>query len=144
MASGSLTLFVGGTDEHVGWCRPLFAAFADSIVHFGAVGSGQKVKLLNNLLFGAHLELALVASSLSQALGIDPSLMAQTLRTCSGASYALDLVAAMGSPEAVVSGAGPFVHKDMLVASSVAEDVGADLGILGDVSQAILDRTRNS
>jgi 3-hydroxyisobutyrate dehydrogenase-like beta-hydroxyacid dehydrogenase len=143
MASGSLTLFVGGTDEHVDWCRPLFASFAHNVVHFGAVGSGQKVKLLNNLLFGAHVELALLASDLSEAFGVDPSLMAKTLQTCSGASYALNLIAAMGSLEATVKGVGPFVHKDVLVARAAADEAGADLGMLGIVSDAILERTRN-
>jgi 3-hydroxyisobutyrate dehydrogenase-like beta-hydroxyacid dehydrogenase len=143
MASGSLTLFVGGSDEHVERGRPLFASFSNNVVHFGEVGSGQKVKLLNNLLFGAHVELALRASSLSEAFGVDSSLMAKTLQTCSGASYALNLVAAMGSPEAMVKGVGPFLRKDVLVARAAADEVGADLDMLGIVSDAILERTRN-
>jgi 3-hydroxyisobutyrate dehydrogenase-like beta-hydroxyacid dehydrogenase len=142
VAEGALTLFVGGADDQVAQCRPLFDAFANQVVHFGGVGSGQKVKLLNNLLFGAHAELALLASGLSEALGLDASLVAATLHTCSASSYALDLVAAMGSPGAMVEGIGPFVHKDVVVAQTVAAEIGADLGVLGLVAEAIVARTR--
>src|SRR5262249_16498808 len=97
VAAGTLTLFVGGDDAHVERCRPVFDAYATNVVHFGALGTGQRVKLLNNLLFGANVELAVEVARLSLEFGIDPVLLATTLHTCSGASYALDLVAAMGS-----------------------------------------------
>ena len=142
VAAGTLTLFVGGEDAHVERCRPVFDAYAANVVHFGALGTGQKVKLLNNLLFGANVELAVEAARLSQEFGIDPALLATTLHTCSGASYALDLVAAMGSGDALVQGAGRFVHKDVLVAETVAEEIGAPLGTIGAVTGPLLERTR--
>ena len=52
-------------------CEPLFAAYATQVVHFGPPGAGQKVKLLNNLLFGAHVELAVEAAELCDSLGVD-------------------------------------------------------------------------
>jgi 3-hydroxyisobutyrate dehydrogenase-like beta-hydroxyacid dehydrogenase len=142
VAAGTLTLFVGGDDAHVERCRPLFDAYATNVVHFGALGAGQKVKLLNNLLFGANVELAVEAARLGNEFGIDPVLLATTLHMCSGASYALDLVAAMGSGDALVRGAGRFVHKDILVAQAVAEEIGAPLGTIGAVTGPLLERTR--
>jgi 3-hydroxyisobutyrate dehydrogenase-like beta-hydroxyacid dehydrogenase len=142
VAEGTLTLFVGGDDEHVERCRPLFAAYATKVVHFGAVGAGQKVKLLNNLLFGAHLELALEVARLSADFDIDPVALATTLHSCSGASYALDLVAAMGSAETLVQAAGHFVRKDVEVAQVVAEELDAPLGTIGAVITPLLERTR--
>jgi 3-hydroxyisobutyrate dehydrogenase-like beta-hydroxyacid dehydrogenase len=142
VAAGTLTLFVGGDDEHVERCRPLFAAYATNVVHFGPLGAGQKVKLLNNLLFGAHVELALEAARLSAALDIDPVTLATTLHTCSGASYALDLVAAMGSADTLVQAAGHFVRKDVLVAQEVAEELHAPLGTIGAAVTPLLERTR--
>jgi 3-hydroxyisobutyrate dehydrogenase-like beta-hydroxyacid dehydrogenase len=142
VADGTLTVFVGGDDEHVDRCRPLFAAYATNVVHFGALGAGQKVKLLNNLLFGAHVGLALEAARLSAAIDVDPALLAKTLHTCSGASYALDLVAAMGSAERLVEVAGHFVRKDVLVAQEVAEELHAPLGSIGAAVMPFLERTR--
>ena len=142
VADGSLTIFVGGDQEHVERCGPLFAAYTSSVVHFGPVGSGQKVKLLNNLLFGAHVQLALEAARLSGEFGIDPALLATTLHSCSGQSYSLDLIAAMGSAEALVTGAGRFIHKDVLVASAVAAEMGASLGAFATVTAPLLETTR--
>jgi 3-hydroxyisobutyrate dehydrogenase-like beta-hydroxyacid dehydrogenase len=141
VAAGTLTLFVGGDDEHVARCRPIFDAYATEVVHFGALGAGQRVKLLNNLLFGAHVELAVEAARLSDAFGIDPSALAKTLHSCSGASYALDLIAGMGGAAGLVERAGRFVHKDVLVARAVAEELGASLGTLEPVTDAVLERT---
>ncbi len=142
VAAGSLTLFAGGDAEHVERCLPLFDAYASQVVHFGALGSGQRVKLLNNLLFGAHIELALEAARLSEAFGIYPARLASALRTCSGASHALDLVARMGSAQTLVEAAGRFVYKDVLVARAVAEELEAPLGTIAAVTEPLLEKTR--
>jgi len=71
VADGTLTPLLGGADAPVARCLPLFAAYAAQVVHFGSLGAGQHVKLLNNLLFGANLELAIEAARLSEAFGID-------------------------------------------------------------------------
>ncbi|MFC5745668.1 NAD(P)-dependent oxidoreductase [Actinomadura rugatobispora] len=142
VADGSLTLFAGGDTEHVERCRPLFAAYAAQVVHFGALGSGQKVKLLNNLLFGAHIELALEAARLSDSFGIDQARLAAALHTCSGASYALDLVAQLGSAQTLVQSAGRFVHKDVLMAQKVAEELDAPLGTISALTAPLLEKTR--
>lgn len=143
VAAGSLTLFVGGQPHHVDRCRPLFEAYATQSVYFGPLGSGQKAKLLNNLLFGAHVELAVQVSQLSADFGIDPLLLASTLRSCSGASYALDLLVQMGSAQSLLENAGPFVHKDVLVAGQIADDIGASLGSIAPAARAMVDRTRD-
>lgn len=137
-ATGALTLFAGGEAEHVARCRPVFAAYANNVIHFGPLGAGQKVKLLNNLLFGAHLQLALEAARVAEAFHIDVSEMARALGDCSGASYAVNLVAAMGS-EALLQAAGPFVRKDVQVARLAAAEIGAPLGLLESVTQGWLE-----
>jgi len=139
--NGTLTLFVGGADEHVAKCRPVLESYATQIVHFGALGAGQRVKLLNNLLFGANVELAVEAARVAAEFGIDPLLLARTLHSCSGANYALDLVAGMGSAEALVSAVGHFVHKDVLIARDVAAELGVDLGTIAAVTAPLVEGT---
>ena len=129
---------VGGDVER---CRQVFVAYASNITHFGALGSGQMVKLVNNLLFGCHIELALEAARLAGAFGIDATDLARTLHTCSGQSYSLDLVAMMGSAENLLATAGRFVHKDVVVALDVAASIGAPLGSFEAVTTPLLDRT---
>jgi len=139
VAAGTLTLFVGGDVEHVERCRPVFAAYAANVVHFGPLGSGQKVKLVNNLLFAAHLQLALEAARIAEVFDIDVHELTKTLHACSGASYAIDLVAAMGSADALVQAAGPFVRKDVLVARAVAAELGAPLGTMDGATRPFVE-----
>jgi len=141
VAAGTLTLFVGGSDADVERARALFAGYATDVVHFGPVGSGQKVKLLNNLLFGAHVELAAEVGRLCAAMGLPEAEVTRTLHTCSGASAAIDMAAAMGSAEQLVGAAGRFIHKDVLVARALAGDLGVELGSLGPVTDQVLERT---
>jgi 3-hydroxyisobutyrate dehydrogenase-like beta-hydroxyacid dehydrogenase len=141
VAAGQLVLFAGGREADVERCRPLFAAYASEVVHFGAVGAGQRVKLINNLLFGAHTELALEAARLATAFGVDPVKLTSTLRGCSGGSAALDLVGGMGSPEALLEGAGWTIYKDVHYALDLMGQLGTPLGSFEGVIGAALERT---
>src|SRR5262249_36595208 len=56
--AGTLTLLIGGDVSVLERVSPVLGAYSSPIVHVGAVGDGQKVKLLNNALFGAQVALA--------------------------------------------------------------------------------------
>lgn len=141
VAAGRLNLFVGGDAAHLERCRPVFEAYTSTITHFGPVGAGQTVKLVNNLLFGSHVQLALDACRLAAAAGVDAAELARVLHTCSGQSYSLDLVATMGSADQLLAAAGRFIHKDVVVARAVAAELGAPLGAFDAVTTALLERT---
>jgi 3-hydroxyisobutyrate dehydrogenase-like beta-hydroxyacid dehydrogenase len=139
IVAGNITLLVGGSDEAVARCRPVLSTYGDPIIHLGPLGSGQRVKLINNILFGSNIELARQAANVGRAFGIAPEVLARTLTSCSGSSAVMEMVAALGSPEAFLDAAGRFVHKDILVARSVAQDLGADLGLLDTVASALIE-----
>ena len=48
--AGTLTLMVGGPDDVVARCRPVLECMGTDFFHCGALGAGQTMKLLNNLL----------------------------------------------------------------------------------------------
>ena len=50
IAAGTVTLFVGGSDDAVARVRPVLATYGDPILHVGPTGAGQLVKLINNTL----------------------------------------------------------------------------------------------
>ena len=54
---GTLTLLVGGDAATLERVTPVLATYSAPILRVGEVGDGQKVKLLNNALFGAHVAL---------------------------------------------------------------------------------------
>lgn len=141
LASGTLTVFAGGEAADVERCRPLFDAYAAHVHHVGPVGTGQMVKLINNVLFGCQVELAVEACRLAASVGIDDAALVRTLATGSGQSFSLDLVGMSGSAAAVLARAGHFIHKDVLVARDVAEAMGLPLGSFTTLVDAVLDRT---
>jgi 3-hydroxyisobutyrate dehydrogenase-like beta-hydroxyacid dehydrogenase len=91
------------------------------------------LKLVNNALFAANIQLAAQAERVANELGVDTMTLARVLQDSSGGSYVMGLIATMGSTEALVSGAGHYMRKDIDVVRHVADDLGVDLGILGDV-----------
>lgn len=131
--AGNITLLVGGDDETVARITPVLDTYASPVIHAGRLGQGQQVKLINNLLFAANVQLAVAACQLGEGFGFDPASLASILGVCSGASYATGLVSAMGSLETLVSGLGPFLGKDIAVVEAVSAELGLDLAILGDV-----------
>ncbi|MBO0884280.1 MAG: NAD(P)-dependent oxidoreductase, partial [Mycobacterium sp.] len=72
-AAGALTLFVGGADDAVARVRPVLSCYGDPVLHVGALGAGQKVKLVNNALFAAHIGLLSSAVELGARLGVPES-----------------------------------------------------------------------
>jgi 2-hydroxy-3-oxopropionate reductase len=134
-ADGALTLFVGGTDSAVARVRPVLSCYGDPVLHVGPLGAGQKVKLVNNALFAAHIGLLADAVELGARLGVTESALLSALPHGS-ASRVLDIVAARGSVSSFIDTAGEFVGKDIAVVRSIAAELGSDLGVLDGVIDA--------
>ena len=87
---GTLTAMCGGKAETLEAARPYLSCAANSILHMGAVGSGQLSKLINQLLF--DINCAAIAEVLPMAvkLGIDPEKIGKIVNSGTGKSYASD------------------------------------------------------
>jgi 3-hydroxyisobutyrate dehydrogenase-like beta-hydroxyacid dehydrogenase len=116
---------VGGDDDAVARVRPVLDTFGDPVVHLGPLGSGQAMKLLNNLVFTAQVSLALEAASFAGDLGMDPAAAAQVLTHGSGGSRALDILAASGFNLDGLSQAAGLLEKDVGLALDVAANRAA-------------------
>jgi 3-hydroxyisobutyrate dehydrogenase len=80
-ARGTLSIMVGGEVEQVERAMPYLEAMGKSITHVGAIGAGQMVKLVNQILV-AHSMLALGEAFLfAQAGGLD---LEKTLKAVEG------------------------------------------------------------
>lgn len=142
VAAATLTLLAGGDEDAIDRLRPLFAAYATNVVRFGPVGAGQAMKLINNLLFSAHVQLALEAARIAQPYGIDVLTMADTLRSCSGASAPFGMIVEAGSVNALLSAGGPFIHKDAQLTRHVAVEAGISLGSFDAIVDDVLESVR--
>ncbi|WP_344825066.1 NAD(P)-dependent oxidoreductase [Actinocorallia longicatena] len=130
IAAGRLTVFLGGPGELADRVEPLIACYADPVLRVGPLGSGQRVKLVNNALFAAQIGLLAEAVRLGERLGVTEEVLLRALPHASSASRALTGVAARGSVAAFAATAGPFVGKDVRIAREVAAETGGGLGAL--------------
>ncbi|TDC57416.1 NAD(P)-dependent oxidoreductase [Actinomadura sp. KC345] len=137
IAAGRICLFVGGAEEAVERVRPVLRGYGDPILHVGALGAGQRVKLLNNALFGAQIGLLADAVRLGATSGVDETVLIEALQHGSAASRALAGVAARGSVTAFAAAVGGFLGKDMDVVRRVAAEHGSELGALGEGLDAL-------
>jgi 3-hydroxyisobutyrate dehydrogenase len=69
--SGQLVFLVGGDSAVLDRARPILQAMSREIIHFGPVGSGTKVKLLNNMLVGIQVASFAEMLALAERMGID-------------------------------------------------------------------------
>ena len=70
--AGTLNAFVGADDETFAKILPVIETWAKTIVHVGAVGSGHKVKLINNFIGMCNATTYAGAFAACQAIGLDP------------------------------------------------------------------------
>jgi len=140
IAAARLTLFAGGTPVAVEQVRPALASYADPILHVGPLGAGQRVKLINNALFAAHLGLLTSAVDLATQLGVPEPVLLDALPHGSAASRALTAVASRGSVAAFTKTVGDFLTKDIEVARKTAATLGTTLGSLDPFINAATPR----
>jgi 3-hydroxyisobutyrate dehydrogenase len=113
-AAGELLVMVGGPPDVVASCRPIFETFGNPVLHVGPLGSGQEVKLLNNMVFTAQLGLAAEVFELATARGLDQAAVATILASGSGRSYAAEVVAGGGFDlKGLGAVAGALLAKDV-------------------------------
>jgi 3-hydroxyisobutyrate dehydrogenase len=144
-AAGELLVMVGGADDAVARCRPIFATFGEPVLQVGALGAGQEVKLLNNLIFTAQLALAAEVFDIAAARELDPVAVAAVLVSGSGRSYAADLVAGSGyTLDGLAPIAGPLLAKDAGILAAHARLQASVLLAAADAGLARMHVTRSS
>jgi len=70
-AAGQLVFMVGGDPGVLDRARPVLQVMSREIRHFGPLGSGAKVKLLNNLLIGIQVASFAEMLALAERIGVD-------------------------------------------------------------------------
>jgi 3-hydroxyisobutyrate dehydrogenase-like beta-hydroxyacid dehydrogenase len=91
--AGTLTIMAGGEVEDFARARPLLETMGEVIVHVGALGQGEMLKLINNSVGAANAAALAEALLLAHATGLDLDAFAQVLSSGSGASAQLELKA---------------------------------------------------
>jgi len=91
--NGTLTIMAGGTDEDIARAQPAFAAMGETIVHVGALGHGQIIKLINNAVSAANAATLAQALVMGAGTGVDLDAVVEILAAGSGNSTMVGLKA---------------------------------------------------
>lgn len=87
---GTLTIMVGGEERDFARALPVLQAMGRLIVHVGALGQGQMLKLINNSLGAANAAALAEALLLASANDIDLDALQRVIGAGSGASAQLE------------------------------------------------------
>ncbi|WP_425058277.1 2-(hydroxymethyl)glutarate dehydrogenase [Sporomusa carbonis] len=88
--AGTLTIMVGGEAAAVEAVQPVLQMLGKKIYHVGGSGTGDSLKVVNNLLLGINMAAVAEALVLGVKSGLDPQVMLEIIKESSGRSYALE------------------------------------------------------
>jgi 3-hydroxyisobutyrate dehydrogenase len=87
---GTLSIMVGGDEAHFQTALPYFQAMGKTITHMGAIGAGQTVKLVNQILVVGNMLAVSEALVFAQAGGLDLQKTLQAVGGGAGSSWMLN------------------------------------------------------
>ena len=87
--AGTLVIYVGGEKEVFNRYRPILAAMGTDIYHVGDIGSGEVVKIVNNLMVAVTTCALAEAMVLGVKAGVKPDTLFEALSSGSGNSFVL-------------------------------------------------------
>ena len=82
--TGQLAIMVGGDSVSIDRAMPVLSAMGTSVLKTGAVGSGQAMKALNNLVSTGGFLIGIEALLIGQRFGLDPAIMTDVLNAATG------------------------------------------------------------
>jgi 3-hydroxyisobutyrate dehydrogenase-like beta-hydroxyacid dehydrogenase len=127
--SGTLSIMVGAQEAEFEQIKPYLSTFATEITLCGPVGSGQVVKILNNMVLFETVAALSEARAIAQKAGVDPKKLFETLALGSADSFALR----NHGLKAIIPGDFPerafsveYAAKDLRYALDLAEQTNVD------------------
>ncbi len=111
---GKWALPAGGRKEDIDRCRPVLSQFAAHVLNVGPSGSGHKIKLLNQMMFGAINAMTAEMMAVASQIGIQPKLLYETI-TASQAGTVSNLFKELGGRIATGNYDNPTFTVDLLI-----------------------------
>jgi len=135
-AAGELDIMVGADVQTFEEFEPVLAAMGEKISHMGEVGSGARMKLINNLLLGANMAILSEGLALGEAAGIPVEKQLEVILAGGAASGVAqrkggNLISRSYEPQFKLS----HELKDLYYALELGRDLEEPLPITGVVSQ---------
>ena len=137
--AGTLSIMVGGDIDVVERCRPILEVMGKTITHVGPIGSGQIVKLCNQVAIAGALSGVCEALTLTQKSGVAPQKMLDAISAGAAGSWQMSNL----GPKMIDRDFAPgfmvkLLQKDLRLALDAGGDVGQPLPITSVVNQLYL------
>jgi 3-hydroxyisobutyrate dehydrogenase len=133
--AGELVVLLGGDAAAIKKAGPVLAAFAGTTAHLGPLGSGQRMKALNNALGNATGRLASLAVEIGVQLGLDAGWVIEILRTGSAGSAPMTSMVDRLMRDPDFAGlAARMIVKDTALFRDICADAGVQAGVLGELA----------
>jgi 3-hydroxyisobutyrate dehydrogenase len=128
---GTLAIMVGGAKADFDEALPALSAMGANVIHVGPVGSGEVVKLCNNLIAGVAAVAVSEAFRIAEGFGVDPKVVTEVIAKSSGHTWVMEHmhpVPALVSQAASTNGYRPGFMTDLMC---------KDLGLAVDAARAL-------
>ena len=119
---GTLAIMVGGPPADFEAARPALAAMGANVIHVGPVGSGEVVKLCNNLIAGVAAVAVSEAFRIAEGFGVDPRVVTEVISKSSGNTWVMEHMHPV--PGLVARSASTNEYRPGFMTDLMCKDVG--------------------
>lgn len=138
--TGELAIMVGGDAAVIDKAMPVLSAMGTSVLKTGAVGSGQAMKALNNLVSTGGFLIGIEALLIGQRFGLDPAVMTDVLNAATGMNNSTQkkfrqFVLSRGFNAGFTMG---LLAKDLSIALQVGRETGTAAPLSALVKEMIV------
>jgi 3-hydroxyisobutyrate dehydrogenase len=125
---GSLDIMVGGDDEDIARCMPVFEAIGRQVFRCGGLGAGHALKALANYVNATALINFIEALAIGRKFGLDTKVMADAmLQMCTGRQHPLEkkVIPQVLTRKFCTGMALGLIAKDVSIAANFGRSIGA-------------------
>ncbi len=131
----TLTLFVGGDAEDLERVQPVLETIGNKIVHMGPAGSGNVIKLINNLMMFVNFIGVCEGVAISAKAGIDLQLLLDAVKASMGQSRVFERTLSLFLNSGQMGSTTDLAVKDM----RLGVEIGSELEVPLEVSPLVRD-----
>ena len=134
--NGQLAIMCGGEAAQFAAAEPIMEAYAKAIVHFGPAGSGQLVKMINQVCIAGAVQAISEGLFMAMEAGLDAKKVADLVAQGAGGSWQLaNRAGTMVDNEFDHGFAVDWMRKDLGIALAQARELGVSLPATAMVDQ---------
>ena len=125
----TLTICIGGLEEDLERVRPLLETIGRKIVYIGPAGSGNTIKLINNLMLFVNYLGACEGVAMGIRAGIEPQLLLDVIVPSMGQSRIFEHALAAFLDGEAIGGTTDLAVKDTQMGVELAEELGVPVEV---------------